>query len=68
VADTFQARHLGPRDEDLPRMLQAVRASSVDALMDEIIPADIRARGPLAIPAAESESGYHRRLRTVAAN
>jgi glycine dehydrogenase len=48
-------------------MLRAVGASSVDALMDEIVPQDIRLASSLPLPAAESEFEYHRRLRSVAA-
>ena len=67
MIDTFQARHLGPRKADVARMLEAIGAPSVDALIAEIVPADIRATKPLDMPAAESEFGYHRRLRTLAA-
>jgi glycine dehydrogenase len=67
VSDIFQARHLGPRDRDLPRMLQAIGASSLDALIDDIVPADIRLRTALKLPDAEGEAAYHRRLRTIAA-
>jgi glycine dehydrogenase len=48
-------------------MLDAVSASSLDALIDEIVPADIRLTAPLALPAAESEAAYLTRLRGVAA-
>ena len=49
-------------------MLDAVGASSLDALMDEIIPADIRinTNEPVSLPPAESEFGYHQRLRRLA--
>jgi glycine dehydrogenase len=47
-------------------MLGVVGASSIDALMDEIIPADIRLASPVPLPAAETEFAYHRRLRTLA--
>jgi glycine dehydrogenase len=47
-------------------MLDAVGASSLDALMDEIIPADIRLGSPPAMPPAESEFEYLRRLRGLA--
>jgi len=67
VSDTFQSRHLGPRADDLPAMLSAVGASSLDALINDIVPADIRLAAPLALPAGESEAGYLARLRTVAA-
>jgi len=67
VSDTFQSRHLGPRPGDVGRMLETVRAASLDALIDEVVPADIRLAAPLPLPAAESESEYHARLRTIAA-
>src|SRR5262245_48284266 len=47
-------------------MLKAVGAASVDALMDEIVPQDIR-RKPVNLPDADSEFGYHQRLRVIAA-
>src|SRR4030095_5815563 len=48
-------------------MLKAVGASSLDALMNEIVPQDIRREKPLSLPEADSEFGYHQRLRGIAA-
>jgi len=48
-------------------MVSAIGSSSLDALIDEIIPADIRLKGRLDLPDAETEFGYHQRLRTLAA-
>ena len=48
-------------------MLGVVGASSLDALIDEIIPSDIRLKGRLELPEAETEFGYHQRLRAMAA-
>jgi glycine dehydrogenase len=67
MADTFQSRHLGPRGEDLPRMLATVGAASLDALVSEIVPVDIHLTRPLALPDADTEFGYFKRLRTIAA-
>jgi glycine dehydrogenase len=47
-------------------MLETVGAASLDALMDEAIPASIRLQKPLDLPPAESEHEYLRRLTTVA--
>ena len=47
-------------------MLQTIGAPSVDALISEIIPADIRSNRPLALPAALGEFEYHRELRALA--
>jgi glycine dehydrogenase len=64
--DTFAPRHIGPRGEDVAAMLKAVGAPSLDALIDETIPSGIRLKAPLNLPAAESESTYLARLRTIA--
>jgi glycine dehydrogenase len=64
--DTFAPRHIGPRGDDLAAMLKEVGASSLDALMDEAIPASIRLKAPLNLPEAESESTYLARLKSIA--
>ena len=48
-------------------MLRVVKARSLDALIDEIIPADIRLKQALALPDPETEFRYHQRLREIAA-
>jgi glycine dehydrogenase len=53
--DRFPARHIGPRDEDAAAMLRVVGAPSLDALIDETVPASIRLRRPLDLPAAKTE-------------
>ena len=65
--DPFVSRHLGPRPADRDAMLKAIGASSLDALMDEAIPASIRLDSPLSLPEAESEQHFLSRLRVVAA-
>ncbi len=65
--DTFVRRHVGPRPHDLPEMLATIGAASLDALIDEAIPASIRRPGPVALPPGETEHAYLTRLRGVAA-
>src|SRR5687768_3420814 len=48
-------------------MLEAVGAASLDALIDEAIPADIRLKQPLDLPEAESEHEYLSHLRQTGA-
>jgi glycine dehydrogenase len=67
VFDTFESRHIGPRDEDIATMLKAVGASSLDDLDARIIPADIRRQSRLTLPPAETEPQYLARLRGIAA-
>ena len=64
--DTFAPRHIGPRPDDVKLMLEEVGATSLDQLIDEAIPASIRLAAPLDLPAAESESAYLARLKTIA--
>ncbi len=65
--DKFVFRHIGPRPSDVEPMLEAVGASSLDALIDEAIPADIRLKAPLDLPLAESEYEYLTHLRQTGA-
>ena len=55
--EPFQSRHIGPDAEETAAMLKAVGAPSLDALIDEAIPARIRL--PKALNLAEGESEYH---------
>ena len=64
--DTFARRHIGPSPDDRDEMLEAVGAASLDALMDQVIPASIRLAHPLDLPRAESEHEYLRRLTRLA--
>lgn len=54
----FAARHNGPRSEDIPSMLATIGLSSVDELVDKTVPAAIRMKKPLDLPAPMSEAAY----------
>jgi glycine dehydrogenase len=64
--DLFPSRHIGPQGDEVPAMLEAMGASSIDALIDEAIPASIRLAKPLNLPGPESESTYLTRLKGIA--
>ena len=55
--DTFIRRHIGPDEGELAEMLETVGADSLDALITETLPADIRLDRPLALgpPRGETE-------------
>ncbi len=53
--DTFESRHLGPREQELRDMLQALGCQSLDELTHQAVPAAIRWRGELATAAAKGE-------------
>src|SRR3989454_685712 len=65
--DLFQERHIGPSAEDQAVMLATVGYDSLDAFIDAVVPADIRLREPLRIPAAKSEQEALEELRLLAA-
>ncbi len=65
--EQFQSRHIGPDPAERDAMLRVVGASSIDALMDEAIPARIRLKEPLDLPDGQSEHQFLSDLRRVAA-
>jgi len=63
----FSDRHIGPDHKETAEMLKVIGVKSVDQLIDETIPSDIRLKNDLQIPDAVSEAAYLRDLRRVAA-
>jgi glycine cleavage system pyridoxal-binding protein P len=45
--DRFAERHLGPRDSDLPSMLETIGAASVDEMIEKTVPPSILLQRPL---------------------
>jgi glycine dehydrogenase len=66
--DAFQSRHIGPDAAARDRMLRAIGVPSLEALIDQTIPPDIRLPAPLDLPGGEVEHQYLRRLRAIAAS
>src|SRR5690606_36492696 len=64
--DFANRRHIGPSPAEMTEMLNAVGAPSLDALIDGIVPQDIRLKTPLTCGKALSEQGVLNRLREVA--
>ena len=62
----FEARHLGPDEADVAEMLEVVGHSSLDGLVDDVVPASIRMKGELELPSALTEAELLRRLRRIA--
>jgi len=64
--DRFAPRHLGPRAHELPSMLATLGVDSLETLISETVPANIRLPQPLNLPAARSESEALADLRALA--
>ena len=52
----FHARHIGPNDAEIAEMLGTIGASSLDGLVDAIVPKSIKLTAPLALPGAINEA------------
>ncbi|MDX1450377.1 MAG: glycine dehydrogenase (aminomethyl-transferring), partial [Acidimicrobiia bacterium] len=64
--DAFAGRHTGPNADDVASMLDALGYASLDALIDTVVPADIRMPRPLDMPDGISEQAALARLREFA--
>ena len=63
---TFQGRHIGPNEADAREMLAAIGAPSLEALVDEAVPARIRLDKPLDLPEGMPEHEFLRALEAIA--
>lgn len=63
--DDFSRRHLGSSAADQAHMLQCLDCPTLEALLEQTIPAEIRLRDPLQLPAARSEAQALTQLRTL---
>ncbi|WP_298324304.1 aminomethyl-transferring glycine dehydrogenase [Haloactinopolyspora sp.] len=62
----FVERHIGPRDDEIAKMLDAVGYESLDALTDAAVPQAIRTIDDLDLPAASTEIEALGELRELA--
>ncbi len=63
----FKSRHIGLTTEDQKIMLEAIGVSTLDELIDQTIPLDIRMSEPMKLPKALSEQEYAEEIATIAA-
>ncbi|SOH92965.1 glycine dehydrogenase [Monaibacterium marinum] len=63
--DFANRRHIGPSPAEMEEMLAVLGADSLDALIDQVVPAGIRQREALDFGAALSEQEALRALRTM---
>jgi glycine dehydrogenase len=66
-AAEFHARHIGPSDDEIAAMLQAIGQTSLETLTDAIVPGSIRLDAPLALPAPLTEVAALDKLKAIAA-
>ncbi|NRT15013.1 glycine dehydrogenase [Flavobacterium sp. 28A] len=63
--DSFALRHLGPRENDLPKMLETIGVETLDQLIYETIPTDIRLKKPLELEHIMTEYEYANHIRLL---
>ena len=63
----FIPRHIGPGQTDQQKMLDAIGASSLDALMQEVVPANIRMTHELNLAAPRAEADVLTEMKKIAA-
>ena len=62
----FVNRHVGIAEEDIPAMLEAIGVKSVDELIDQTIPANIRLKEPLNLPEPMTEREFAEHIAELA--
>src|SRR5688572_7931863 len=64
--DVFANRHIGPDDSSISDMLNTLGLDSLEGLVEKTVPAQIRTKRPLNVPAARGEYELLNELRQVA--
>jgi len=64
--DKFVGRHIGPRGEDIQEMLKVIGVQSLDELIDQTVPSNIRLEKPLNLPNGLTEREYYRKILKLA--
>ena len=63
----FTGRHIGPTEQETNAMLTTIGVTSLEELISKTVPASIRLKKPLKLPAAQSEFEYLNELKKIAA-
>lgn len=66
--DSFALRHIGPRRDDLPKMLSVIGAESMEQLVSETIPSEILLNESLHLDDAMSEQEYLEHINSLSEN
>lgn len=66
ITDSFVSRHIGPRDHEIDEMLKAVGVSSLDELINQTVPTNIRLKKPLDLPKPLTEYEFLGKINALA--
>ena len=63
--EKFEARHIAPSEQETAEMLKTVGAESLEQLIGQTVPEQIRLKSPLNLPVPKSEYLYLKHLKQV---
>ena len=63
--DAFALRHIGPRENDIQHMLKTIGVESIEQLIYETLPDDIRLKEPLDLDPAMTEYEYSNHIQQL---
>ncbi len=66
LKDKFVHRHIGPRDSEVAVMLEKIGASSLEELINQTVPENIRLKEPLRLADGLTERQYFRKILDLA--
>jgi glycine dehydrogenase len=64
--EKFESRHNAPDTKQIKEMLNVVKATSVEELIDQTVPANIRLKKPLNLPAPQTEFEFLKTFKALA--
>lgn len=64
---SFEQRHIGPRESEIKEMTKTIGVASLDQLIDETVPANIRLKKELNLSLAMSEFEYSNHIQALGA-
>ncbi|MDP3467992.1 MAG: aminomethyl-transferring glycine dehydrogenase [Daejeonella sp.] len=64
--EKFEHRHIAPNEQDTAKMLGTIGVNSIDELISQTVPSNIRLKNNLKLPAAKSEAEYLNDLKQTA--
>ncbi len=66
LTNNFMRRHNGPDHAETEKMLKVIGVKSIDELIEKTVPAKIRLKQPLALPAGMNEYEYLNHIKALA--
>ncbi|WP_457615737.1 aminomethyl-transferring glycine dehydrogenase [Lutibacter sp.] len=64
--NSFVLRHIGPTKNEVAKMLETIGVASIEELIDNTVPSDIRLRNNLNLPSPQSEFEYMSHIQELA--